>query len=331
MTTWFNETLYKGFRQSHEVKKVLFEGRSKYQNVGVFESGRFGRILALDGVVQCTEGDEFVYHEMLTHLPILAHGKVESVLIIGGGDGGILEEVLKHTSVKRATMVEIDGEVIEVAKKYLPKICGKAFSDKRTNLIVGDGAAYVAETKNRYDLVIVDRPDPVGPATVLFSEGFYRNCRRVMKPNAILVAQNGVPHMQGPELTEAIKLFQKIWAESGSYLAVVPTYVCGFMSMTWACDRDITDVDPRQVFARFDKAKLPALRYYNPEIHFAAFALPNFVAGLIPAPKAAPKKTAKKTSRKPVAKKSPVKKKAAKAPAKLKKAAAPKRKAAKKR
>jgi spermidine synthase len=152
VTTWFNETLYKGFRQSHEVKKVLFEGRSKYQNVGVFESGRFGRVLALDGVVQCTEGDEFVYHEMLTHLPILAHGKVESVLIIGGGDGGILEEVLKHKSVKRATMVEIDGEVIEVAKKYLPKICGKAFSDKRTNLIVGDGAAYVAETKNRYDL-----------------------------------------------------------------------------------------------------------------------------------------------------------------------------------
>ena len=323
MTTWFNETLYKGFRQSHEVRKVLFEGRSKYQNVGVFESGRFGRILALDGVVQCTEGDEFVYHEMLTHLPILAHGKVESVLIIGGGDGGILEEVLKHKSVKRATMVEIDGEVIEVARKYLPKICGKAFSDKRTNLIVGDGAAYVAETKNRYDLVIVDRPDPVGPATVLFSEGFYRNCRRVMKPNAILVAQNGVPHMQGPELTEAIKLFQKIWADSGSYLAVVPTYVCGFMSMTWASDRDITDVDPRQVFARFDKAKLPALRYYNPEIHFAAFALPNFVAGLIPAPKAAAKRT--------VAKKSPAKKKAAKAPAKSKKAAAPKRKAAKKR
>lgn len=323
MTTWFNETLYKGFRQSHEVKKVLFEGRSKYQKVGVFESGRFGRILALDGVVQCTEGDEFVYHEMLTHLPILAHGKVESVLIIGGGDGGILEEVLKHKSVKRATMVEIDGEVIEVAKKYLPRICGKAFSDKRTNLIVGDGAAYVAETKNRYDLVIVDRPDPVGPATVLFSEGFYRNCRRVMKPGAILVAQNGVPHMQGPELTEAIRLFQKIWAESGSYLAVVPTYVCGFMSMTWASDRDITDVDPRQVFARFDKAKLPALRYYNPEIHFAAFALPNFVAGLIPAPKAA--------ARKAVAKKSTAKKKSAKAPAKLKKKAAPKRKAAKKR
>lgn len=319
MTTWFNETLYKGFRQSHEVRKVLFEGRSKYQKVGVFESGRFGRILALDGVVQCTEGDEFVYHEMLTHLPILAHGKVESVLIIGGGDGGILEEVLKHKSVKRATMVEIDGEVIEVARKYLPKICGKAFSDKRTNLIVGDGAAYVAETKNRYDLVIVDRPDPVGPATVLFSEGFYRNCRRVMKPNAILVAQNGVPHMQGPELTEAIKLFQKIWAESGSYLAVVPTYVCGFMSMTWASDRDVTDVDPRQVFARFDRAKLPALRYYNPEIHFAAFALPNFVAGLIPAPRKAAKKA--------VAKKSPAKKKAVKA----KKAAKPKKKAAKKR
>jgi spermidine synthase len=299
VTTWFNETLYKGFRQSHEVRKVLFEGRSKYQQVGVFESGRFGRILVLDGVVQCTEGDEFVYHEMLTHLPILAHGAVQSVLIIGGGDGGILEEVLKHKSIKRVTMVEIDGEVIEVAKKYLPKICGKAFSDKRTNLIVGDGAAYVAETKERYDLVIVDRPDPVGPATVLFSEGFYRNCRRVMKPNGILVAQNGVPHMQGPELTEAIKLFQKIWAQSGTYLAVVPTYVCGFMSMTWASDRDITDVDPRKVFARFDKARLPALNYYNPEIHFGAFALPNFVARLLPAPKKAVKKAAKKKTAAP--------------------------------
>lgn len=296
MTTWFNETLYTGFRQSHEVKKVLFEGKSKYQKVKVFESGRFGRMLALDGVVQCTEGDEFVYHEMLTHLPIMAHGNVQSVLIIGGGDGGILEEVLKHKGVKRATMVEIDGMVIDVSKKFLPKICGKAFQDKRTNLVVGDGAAWVAETDERYDLVIVDRPDPVGPATVLFSKAFYDNCRRVMKPGAILVAQNGVPHMQGPELTDAVKLFQKIWAHSGTYLAVVPTYVCGFMSLTWASDRDITDVDPRKVFQRFDKAGLKGLNYYNPELHFGAFALPNFVARLLPAPKkaAAGKKAAKK-------------------------------------
>lgn len=294
MTTWFNETLYTGFRQSHEVKKVLFEGKSKYQKVVVFESGRFGRILGLDGVVQCTEGDEFVYHEMLTHLPIMAHGNVQSVLIIGGGDGGILEEVLKHKSVKRATMVEIDDVVIDVSKKFLPKICGKAFEDKRTNLVVGDGAAWVAETDERYDLIIVDRPDPIGPATVLFSREFYKNCQRVMKPGAILVAQNGVPHMQGPELTDAVKLFQKIWAHSGTYLAVVPTYVCGFMSLTWASDRDITEVDPRKVFQRFAKANLKGLNYYNPELHFGAFALPNFVARLLPAQKAAPKKAAKK-------------------------------------
>ncbi|WP_341704298.1 polyamine aminopropyltransferase [Ferrovibrio sp.] len=300
MTTWFNETLYSGFRQSHEIKKVLFEGKSKYQKVKVFESGRFGRMLALDGVVQCTEGDEFVYHEMLTHLPVLAHGAVQSVLIVGGGDGGILEEVLKHKSIRRVTMVEIDGMVIDIARKYLPKICGKAFSDKRTNLVVGDGAAWVRDTDERYDLVIVDRPDPVGPATVLFSKSFYDNCRRVMKPGAILVAQNGVPHMQGPELTDAIRLFQKIWAHSGTYLAVVPTYVCGFMSMTWASDRDITDVDPRKVFARFDKAMLKGLRYYNPEIHFGAFALPNFVARLLPAPKPvkARKPAAKKAAKK---------------------------------
>src|SRR5690606_38611255 len=274
-----------GFRQSHAIKKVLFEGKSKYQKVKLFEPGHFGRILTLDGVVQCTESDDYVYHELLTHLPIMAHGKVQSVLIVGGGDGGILEEVLKHKSVKRVTMVEIDDMVIKVAKKYLPKICGKAFEDKRTNLIVGDGAKWVAETNERYDLIIVDRPDPIGPATVLFSKAFYRNCQRVMKPGAILVAQNGVPHMQGPELTDAVKLFQQIWAHSGTYLAVVPTYVCGFMSLTWASDNDITDVDPRKVFQRFARANLKGLNYYNPELHFGAFALPNFVARLLPAPK----------------------------------------------
>ncbi len=203
MTKWFNETLYTGFRQSHEIKKVLFEGKSKYQKVTVFESARYGRILGLDGVVQCTEGDEFVYHEMLTHLPMLAHGKVRDVLIIGGGDGGILEEVLKHKSVRRATMVEIDDVVIDVSKKYLSSICGKAFQDKRTNLIVGDGAAWVRETEERYDLIIVDRPDPVGPATVLFSGEFYKNCKRVMKPGAILVL--GWPRPRDPGLPEALR------------------------------------------------------------------------------------------------------------------------------
>jgi len=283
---WFNETLYSGFRQSHEIVKVLFQGRSQFQSIVVFESGSYGRILALDGVVQCTEGDEFVYHEMLTHLPMLAHGGVKDVLIIGGGDGGILEEVLKHKSVRRATMVEIDGDVIEAAKQYLPKICGKAFKDKRTNLIVGDGAAWVKETEERYDLVIVDRPDPVGPATVLFSRDFYKNCRRVMKPGAVLVAQNGVPQMQGPELTEALKLFKSIWKKSGVYMAAVPTYVCGYMALTWASDRDIAALPAKSLAQRFKKAGLKGLRYYTPEIAQAAFALPNFVRRLVPGLKA---------------------------------------------
>src|SRR5690606_6230014 len=174
--------------------------KSKYQKVKLFESGHFGRILTLDGVVQCTESDEYVYHEMLTHLPIMAHGKVQSVLIVGGGDGGILEEVLKHKSVKRVTMVEIDDMVIKVAKKYLPKICGKAFEDKRTNLIVGDGAKWVAETNERLDVIIGDRTEPIGPATVLFNKAFYRNCQRAMEPGAILVAQIGVLHRQRAQL-----------------------------------------------------------------------------------------------------------------------------------
>src|SRR5690606_28609739 len=133
-----------GFRQSHAIKKVLFEGKSKYQKVKLFESGHFGRILTLDVVVQCTESDEYVYHEMLTHLPIMAHGKVQSVLIVGGVDGGILEEVLKHKSVKRVTMVKIDDMVIKVANKYLTKIFRTVFEDKRNNLGVGNGVKWVS-------------------------------------------------------------------------------------------------------------------------------------------------------------------------------------------
>ena len=275
--SWFAETLYSGFRQSHEIVKLLHDGRSRYQRIKIFESARFGRVLALDGVVQTTEGDEFVYHEMLTHLPILAHGKVKRVLIVGGGDGGILEEVLKHKSVKRATMVEIDDQVIAVSKCHLRKICGRAFEDPRANVVVGDGAQWVKETDERYDLIVVDRPDPVGPAEILFSRGFYADCRRVMAKRGILVAQNGVPAMQGQELTDTTRLFAKLFARSGCYLAAVPTYVCGFMALTWASAEDISAVAPATVARRFKAAGLRNLGYYNPAIHAAAFALPSFV------------------------------------------------------
>lgn len=279
--TWFNETLYDGFRQSHEVTKVLYRGKSKYQKVEVLETARFGRMLALDGVVQTTEADEFVYHEMLTHLPMLAHGAVENILIIGAGDGGILEEALKHKSVKRAVMVEIDGDVIAVSKKFLPKICGKAFSDKRAHVIVGDGARFMAETDERFDLVIVDSSDPIGPATVLFESPFYRNCKRVLRPRGVMVNQNGVPMMQADEVTSTYRLHKKIFKKNGFYVAAVPTYICGFMTLGWAADWDIRTTPVATLEKRMKAQGLKGLKYYTPAIGQAAFALPAYVERLM--------------------------------------------------
>ena len=280
--SWFAESLYSGFRQSHEIVRTLHRGRSTFQKIVVFESARFGRVLALDGVVQTTEGDEFVYHEMLTHLPILAHGAARRVLIIGGGDGGILEEVLKHRSIRQVTMVEIDADVVRVSKRYLRRICGRAFADRRTRLVIGDGARWVKETGERYDVIIVDRPDPVGPARILFSRRFYADCRRVLTPRGILVAQNGVPAMQGAELTGTHRLFRQLFRHHGCYLAAVPTYACGFMALTWASAAPVASLSPAVIARRFRAARLKGLRYYNPGIHQAAFALPEFVRKLLP-------------------------------------------------
>jgi spermidine synthase len=279
--SWFAETLYPGFRQSHRIVRRLYSGRSRFQRIEIFESAHFGRVLTLDGVVQTTEADEFVYHEMLTHLPAMAHGNIRSVLIIGGGDGGILEEVLKHKSVERATMVEIDGKVVEVSKRHLSSICGRAFADRRANLVIGDGADWVAKTDERYDLVILDRPDPVGPAKVLFSRRFYGNCRRVMKPRGLLVAQSGVPAMQGPELTGVDRLLGELFTHHGVYVAAVPTYVCGFMALAWAGKSNLRAASPGVVARRFRAARLKNLRYYNPELHAGAFALPSFIRDLV--------------------------------------------------
>lgn len=279
--SWVNEKLHDGFRQSHEVREVLYEGRSKFQKIRVFESARFGRVLTLDDVVQTTEADEFVYHEMMAHLPVFAQGKARSVLIIGGGDGGILEEVLKHKSVERVTMVEIDGQVIEVAQQYLPSICGKAFRNRRTELIVGDGAAYVAETDQRYDVVIVDSSDPIGPAEVLFASPFYQGCRRVLNKGGVMVTQNGVPLMQGGEVTSTHKHLKRIFPHTGFYVAAVPTYVGGFMTLGWAADTDLAKPSAAVINRRVAAAGIRGLKYYNADIHLGAFALPGYVRNLM--------------------------------------------------
>lgn len=278
---WFEETLHPGLHTRLRIDKLLYEGKSDHQHLILFENPEFGRVLALNGVVQTTERDEFIYHEMLAHVPLLAHGRAREVLIIGGGDGGMLEEVLKHESVERATLVEIDAGVIDFSKRYLRSICGNAFEDPRTEIVIADGVDYVERTDRRYDVVIVDSTDPVGPGEVLFTERFYTACKRVLAPGGLLVTQNGVPFLQGDELQSTLTVFKRLFADATCYTATVPGYVGGCMAFGWGTDdRYLRQVPLAELERRYAAMSLET-RYYTPAVHQAAFALPGYISELI--------------------------------------------------
>jgi spermidine synthase len=278
--TWFEETLYRDVGQRFIVGQTIYREKTEHQDLVIFENPVMGRILALDGIIQTTERDEFIYHEMLTHVPILAHGSVKRVLIIGGGDGGMLEEVLKHP-VEKCTMVEIDRAVVDLSIKYLPSICGKAFEDRRTELIITDGLKYAAETNDKFDIIIVDSTDPMGPGEVLFTTQFYTDCRRCLNPGGQLVTQNGVPFFQGDELRMTRGRLKPLFKDVACYVAAVPTYYGGFMAFGWGTDNAEARRQPVETIRkRFQAAKLDT-RYYTPDLHVGAFALPKFIADLI--------------------------------------------------
>jgi spermidine synthase len=212
-------------------------------------------------------------------VPILAHGRAEDVLIVGGGDCGIAEEVLKHKSVARLTQVEIDASVVEFAREHFPEFTAPVLADARFELVINDGMNYVAATDRRFDVIIVDSTDPLGPGKILFSEDFYSACRRRMNKGAVMVTQNGVPFLQTDELTEGIGKFRRLFADGYCYVAAIPTYVGGHMAMGWATDdRKLRRVSVRTIDERYEKAGRFATKYWTPEVHVAAFALPRFIA-----------------------------------------------------
>ena len=229
----YQETLYQGYGQRFSIDNMLHEVRTEHQHLVIFENARMGRVMALDGVIQTTEADEFIYHEMLTHVPILAHGAARRVLIIGGGDGGMLREVAKHKSVERITMVEIDGTVVDMCKEFLPNHSQGAFDDPRLNLVIDDGMRFVATTEERFDVIISDSTDPIGPGEVLFSENFYQACRRCLNEGGILVTQNGTPFMQLEEVRTTAARTDGLFADWHFYQAAVPTYIGGAMTFAW--------------------------------------------------------------------------------------------------
>ena len=274
---WFDEPLGVGLQLGLKVESVVFRETTEHQDLVIYETSQWGRVMALDGIMQVCERDEFIYHEMLTHVPILAHGNARNMCIIGGGDGGILREALRHP-VDQVTMVEIDASVVELCTTHLPSISNGAFDDPRTNLVIADGARFIAETEQRSDVIIVDSTDPIGPGEVLFTSEFYRHCKSRLTDGGIIVTQSGVTMIQGDELTTTVRRLGEHFADSSAYIAPVPTYAGGFMAFGWGTDNpDLRKLPTDMLVARYKQADIQT-RYYNSDLHVGAFALPTYIA-----------------------------------------------------
>jgi len=285
----FIERLHKGYAQSMELTQTVADEVSRYQKIKIFDTVANGRVMVLDDIVQITTRDESAYAEMLTHLPLLEHGKAEQVMIVGGGDLSIADEALKHKGVKEVVLVDIDGKVVELCREHFGLINAKAFKDKRLTIEVADAFEYLgrAEAKRRFDLIVADRPDPVGPGKALFGDNFYQRVRGALRPGGFATFQTGVPFYQPWEITDALNELKRYFPRCGLYLTVVPSYVGGFMALSWAGEKPLgTAAGIKRAARRFAKAKLKT-DYYNPAIHAAAFAFPEWINRLIPKTKRA--------------------------------------------
>jgi len=288
MNNAFTERLHKGYAQQMQVTAILAEEKSRFQHIRIFDTVANGRVLTLDDIVQITTRDESAYAEMLTHLPLLEHGTAERVLIVGGGDLSIADEAMKHRRIKEVVLVDIDGRVIELCREHFPGINEKAFRDSRLVIEVADAFEYLGrpENRGRFDLIVADRPDPVGPGKALFGDNFYTRVKAALTPGGFATFQTGVPFYQPDEIADALKELSAIFPQSGLYLTVVPTYIGGYMALSWAGKGKRLGTPQGMVRARaaFRRLRLKT-DYYNPAVHAAAFALPEWIARLVPTSK----------------------------------------------
>ena len=265
--------------QGFEINRTLFEGKSEYQDIAIYENDTLGRVLTLDGIIQITECDEFVYQEMMAHVPLFSHENPENVLIIGGGDGGILREVLCHKSVKKVIMAEIDQIVIDACVEHMPGVnnAGKVYEDPRTRLIVGDAFAYVRETELKFDAVIIDSTDPIGPGEKLFSHEFYKNVVKILNENALISTQGGVPLFQPGEVGTILSSLKNAGLNASCYIAAVPTYYGGYMTLGFgAFNKTWSLPDLETLEQRFKRACIRT-KHYSPAMHLASFVLPPWI------------------------------------------------------
>jgi len=273
MELWFTEKQTENFGITMKIKRTTVHEKTEFQELAMIETEEFGHMLVLDGMVMTTEKDEFVYHEMVAHPALFTHPNPDNVLIVGGGDGGVVREVLKHPNVKKAVLVDIDGKVIEYSKKYLPSIAGK-LEDPRVEVIVNDGYMHIHDHKKTYDVIMVDSTEPVGPAVNLFTKGFYQGIHDALKEDGIFVAQTDNPWFKADLIRSVNRDVKEVFGIVRVYAANIPTYPSGLWTFTMGSKK----YDPLAV----DESKIPELdtRYYSPRLHKAAFALPKFVEDL---------------------------------------------------
>lgn len=273
MSIWFTEKQTQSFGITGKINQILENEKTEYQQLDMLETEQFGNMLLLDNMVMTTEKDEFVYHEMIAHVPLFTHPSPKKVLIVGGGDGGTVREVLKHSSVEKVTQVEIDNKVVEYSKKHLPHI-SSSFGDSRTELIIGDGFDHIIKSNNKYDVILVDSTEPVGPAAGLFTKGFYAGIAKALKEDGIFVAQTDNPWFKAELIRNAIQDTKEIFPIARLYTCNIPTYPSGMWTFTIGSKKyDPLDVDPNRISDINGQ-------YYTPELHQASFVLPKFVQNL---------------------------------------------------
>lgn len=273
----YTEMSEEGMGISVKVNSTIYHDESDFQTVDIIDTPALGRMLILDGLVMTSDRDEFFYHEMISHVPMNSHPCPKSVLVIGGGDGGTVREVLRHKSVEKVVLCEIDGLVVESCRKYLPNIAGK-LDDPRVDIQIRDGVEFMQGKKDEFDIILIDSTDPLGPGVGLFTEEFYTNVKNALKKGGIMVAQSESPFADQKEMKLMYALLKKVFQVVRPYVGPMPTYPGGYWS--WAfCSVDVEPlsfVDEKRVEEIAQNSKL-----YNGDIHRSVFALPNFVKKLV--------------------------------------------------
>lgn len=273
MNLWFQDCIEfgHGCTLSIKIKNALFHTRSPFQEIAILDTEKMGRLLVIDGVTMLTEYDEFAYHEMISHVPLLVHPKPSRVLVIGGGDGGTVREVLKHPDVESVHLCEIDEAVVRACREYLPSLAS-GLDDSRVAIFYEDGAKFVADRPNSYEIILVDSTDPVGPGQVLFQEPFYADMKRALTGQGIAVTQCESLYLHRSVIEGVYAFARELYPKLGYYYTIVPTYPSGMIGFFF-CSKKLGPLDGLD---ESRLARLQGLKYYSPEMHRAAFALPRF-------------------------------------------------------